>query len=145
MALIYRVEDIRGLGIYTSGADDWLTKFDDKENHPGPHRDARLKDWFSPGPLGMWYEHKSLSDWDIRFGFASEAQLLKWLYKPIWLKQLAKAGMKLAIYDAPDFRIGETQAVFDARTATLVETHDLTTIKADITAQLELLSMASVC
>jgi hypothetical protein len=86
--------------------------------HPGPFDDALLV-------TGMFAEgflpHRIPREYV--FGFESEKQLRRWIYKDSWLQGLHDEGMVLALIEVDDYVIGHTQAIFK-RTAN-VEIHSI--------------------
>lgn len=117
MALIYRIQNEYGEGMYTGPSCDASSSMHE-HRHPLPSDDAALKD--------KWINLKNATHY--KFGFSSIEQLKFWIYKLKWRKELAKAGYCVYIFETDDFLIGDTQAVFVKDTATLVETISLTKI-----------------
>lgn len=135
MAKIYRVEDAKGWGIYNGSglADAARIDSGETERHPMAYRDEKLRayarrgNFFEPvvwrGEPGKWHNKGKL-----RYGFASLDQLRFWIYAKAWRVRMEDAGARIGIYDAAECLVGETQAVFNVATATLIETLKLTEI-----------------
>jgi hypothetical protein len=106
--LVYRIETFDKRGAYSSGAAFGMGW---SKNHPSPHEDLSLKEWWDSRGNHNWY-----------FGFHSMEQLIQWFPKDCWdvfLKHNAarpepekKVGISIYDCDEEDVRIGEKQTVF---------------------------------
>lgn len=118
MATIYRIEDKGGYGLYCSLNDKVKLTSLAEPRHPMPWNDEGLKPHVvghSPWVGIAW--KKPANKWDLRYGFATLDQLRFWIYKQAWRDRLDEVGALINVYEAPDCLIGQTQAVFNLKTA----------------------------
>lgn len=121
MALVYRVLNSKGSGMYQGGfyydaCTDENGRSDDDAHtghiQPDPHGDSELRD--------KWCD----LDWGVRsellFGFSSLEQLQRWIHKHTWRKKMNELGGKIAVFEVPDDHLltGECQVVFNPQAVT---------------------------
>lgn len=109
MVRVYRVEHLKtGAGLYQDGVyRQWLGGDDENySKHPMPVEDPALR--------GCWDAFQRRHSSSLRFGFASPAQMRRWLYKARYRQKLDELGFRLVCYEVPDdlALIGESQAAF---------------------------------
>lgn len=121
MPLVYRIEMPSGRGLYRCGlpCDDEL---EDDMRHPTPSDDAEL--W--PYWKGMDYRERD----QMRFGYATIAQLKSWVYKKSWRKKIKDHGLVVSVYRARFVRVGSAQAVFRLKTAKKIGEIDILDLDA---------------
>lgn len=113
---IYRVQHKdTGIGMYraSNAACEYLGELNTR--HPMPYDDAALMDALEGKPFTR-----------LLFAFSSLDQLKFWIHRRDVRHTLKNEGLHIQVYDAPDCWAGDTQCVFDARTATALHTIDLT-------------------
>lgn len=121
MPLVYRIEMPNGVGMYRcylACADD----IQDDMRHPTPTEDAEL--W--PFWKDMGYRERG----QMRFGYATIAQLKSWVYKKSWRKKIKDHGLVVSVYRARFVRVGSAQAVFRLRTAKKIGEIDILDLDA---------------
>lgn len=111
---VFRMESEGGRGMYTAGACEG-NELRDSCIHPAPRNDSKLVKNLRAKCKGSGRIFDV--DFEItsyKFGFDSEKQLLRWIYKNEWLEGLNRKGIVLAIYecDAEDVIVGHTQTIF---------------------------------
>lgn len=108
---VYRVETPDGRGMYHSGlmtevVDLVLNKSASelRRKHPMPHEDEALS-------VAVERAGYDLDDPLLYYGFASIAQLKRWLFHPEVRRELSARGLRVSVYEGPCAH-GDTQAVF---------------------------------
>lgn len=112
--LIYRVENAKRKGPYTSG-DDILSKhYKGDSRQPPPERDAELM----RSIRSVDYNNNDfLFPTKYKFGFSSLQQARKWLYKKCWSKELRSNDYHLFSFEVPDEHVlvGCSQVLYDSK------------------------------
>lgn len=117
--LIYRVQHERtGAGLYRSSSVANCDLDDLDYRHPMPYKDSALMDVYK----WEYFNREHI------FGFVSPEQLKFWIYGAETRARIEEEGLHVQVYDAPDAWAGDTQCIFDPRTATKLETIKLTEI-----------------
>jgi hypothetical protein len=117
MALVYRIENVEGIGPYRCAPD--VRWGDDPptgwSRHPTPYDDTAL--------CSVWSKlYCDRAQESYVFGFATETQMLVWFHEPEWLEAMHAAGQSMAVYEVGEFfvRRGASQLVFRKDVAKLV-------------------------
>jgi hypothetical protein len=139
MRYVLRLETEYGVGIYFSGvARDAKDKnvFDayDSYTHPPPWEDSMLRsecEAIKGRSLGTYLDKNKV------FGFRDVYQFRQWFYNDEALKYANTQFIKLSIYHASEYLIGNAQCVFDRTSADLVTRLDCTASNKDIEAAIE--------
>lgn len=128
MALVYRVENADGDGLYHGAVwpKRWSNSGSKASRHPHPRYDAGLKK-----ALGNWDDWAQGGHYEkLRFAFATLAQLKSWLYRDTWRAEFEAGGYHVAVFEVPEsaYVYGDTQAIFDLARATRIDTLKLTEV-----------------
>lgn len=120
--LVYRVacKDDVTAGMYSNGAALHVINYSDA-HHPAPTDDSKLSySWLA------WKDRAC-------FGFATIAQLRRWIYYDEWLRSLHEVGQALFVIEVPDkdFRAGHTQAIYLPDNAKVVEVRSILSLIED--------------
>jgi hypothetical protein len=124
--LIYRVEheDNPYKGMYCSDTSDEF--FELKGSHPAPEDDSKFVRSFESLTGKSWHTYGEIRHY--RFGFSSVDQFKRWVFNDVWRKALDDEGYVIVVYDARDYAVGDTQAVFRPATATQLKVMKLTEV-----------------
>ena len=127
MAIVYRVENTKGEGVYQGGGFE-LLNVSTLENayQPMPTRDHLIGSHFTKNFLGGVNIDEPWKH--VHYGFTTKAQIKAWFPRRQWLAKLDKHGWTCGVYECPDALLGETQAVFNPETAKLVKKLRLTNL-----------------
>lgn len=112
MTVIYRLETTSGIGVYRSDARDFI-KFDESR-HPAPCHDSLLMENLGGNRIRHYH-----------FGFISIAQLRSWFYRDECLRIMNKHRVVMSVYEAEEVYIGNSQLVFNRKSAKLVSQNNL--------------------
>ena len=124
MALIYRVEDLNGVGLYRCGCGLRCAEIMQYKRHPTPSEDAELSAWWSRN-----YKTRA----EYIFGYSTLEQLKSWIYAKKWRVEIKQSGLVCSVYETNDFIVGATQAVFRNRTAKKIGEIDILDLDAPMT------------
>lgn len=107
---VLRIEAADGSGMYLGGATSRArVNMNEPYAHPMPYDDSGLE-------LQAFKFLVEKRD-DAFFGFNSEAQLRRWVYRDEWVQALHEVGCVLVEYDACEAYAGHTQVIFNKTTA----------------------------
>lgn len=99
MQTVFRIQHLNGLGLYsTCRRTKTHEQLFDMDRHPVPYNDG-LRDF---------PEH-----W--KFGFSSQEQMERWIFKKEWRKNLDAMGFRLHIFKATKYNLGYNQMVYDPK------------------------------